>query len=130
MLILSLRTDKPDAEIGLHAGQTLVAHHTWVAHRKLAETLHSEIASLLSAQNKSWNDIEAIVAYTGPGSFTGLRIGLSVANALASSNSILIIGTSGEDWLKQGIAKLLNGEGQNTAMPEYGAPVHITKPKK
>jgi tRNA threonylcarbamoyladenosine biosynthesis protein TsaB len=130
MLILTLRTDKPESEIGLFDNETKLTYEVWQAHRQLAETIHSKLQSQLDQQGKEWSDVQGIVVYQGPGSFTGLRIGLSVANALATSNEAPIIGCTGEDWIQVGIAGLLAGKSQAVALPEYGAPVHITKPKK
>lgn len=130
MLILTLRTDKPESEIGLFDDQVQIAYEVWQAHRRLAETIHYKIAAILDANKKTWADVQGIVAYQGPGSFTGLRIGLSVANALASSNNIMIAAATDEQWIKTGIAELLAGNGSTVALPEYGAPVHITKQKK
>jgi tRNA threonylcarbamoyladenosine biosynthesis protein TsaB len=130
MLILTLRTDKPESEIGLFDDSKELVYEKWPAHRQLAETIHHKLDSLLHDQSKSWSDIKGIVAYQGPGSFTGLRIGLSVANALADSYKIPIIGTTGDDWLQNGIGQILDGKGESVVLPEYGAPVHITTPKK
>ncbi len=129
MVILALRTDKPEVEIGLFNDKQQLAYDTWSAHRQLAETIHLKIADILKSQNKDWQDIQAIVCYKGPGSFTGLRIGLSVANALTYSLKVPIVGTTGRDWIKLGIEELLAGKNQQTVMPEYGAEVHITMPK-
>lgn len=131
MLILVVRTDKPEAEIGLFDNTTNLAYETWQAHRALAETLHGKIRDMLTNEQKNWHDIEGIVAFKGPGSFTGLRIGLTVANALAYSLQVPIIAAAGDDeWIHEGIEKLLQGENEQLALPEYGAPVHITLPKK
>jgi tRNA threonylcarbamoyladenosine biosynthesis protein TsaB len=130
MIILTIRTDKPEAEIGLYDDQRQLAYETWQAHRQLAESLHQKIAQLLKDQVKAWDDIQGIVAYRGPGSFTGLRIGLSVANALAYGYDVPITGMTGDDWKKQGIEALLAGNGEQQVLPEYGAPVHATEPKK
>lgn len=130
MIILTLRTDKPEAELGLFDDATELSYEKWAAHRQLAETIHSKIENLLSKTSKEWIDIQGIVVYRGPGSFTGLRIGLSVANALASSYRIPIIGLSGEDWVQIGVKELLDGKNSEVALPEYGAPVHITTPKR
>lgn len=129
MIILSIRTDKPEAEIGLFDGKEQLVYKVWHAHRQLAESLHSKILKLLESQHKSWNDIGAIVAFTGPGSFTGLRIGLSVANALAYSYMIPIVGASGEDWIHAGSTKLLEGQDEKQILPKYGSPAHTTLQK-
>ncbi len=129
MIVLTLRTDKPEAEIGLYQDGVQLKYEIWQAHRMLAETLHQQIATLLQSLGKSWDDIEAIIIYKGPGSFTGLRIGLSVANALAYSLQVPIVATS-DDWIEQGLSRLRAGETDKIALPEYGAPVHITQQKK
>lgn len=130
MLILTLRTDKPEAEIGLYENANQLAYKKWQAHRQLAETLHTQIAKLLQIAGKDWEDIEAIAVFKGPGSFTGLRIGLTVANALAYSLGIPIVASSGRSWLKAGLARLTKGDDETMVLPEYGSPVHTTKPKK
>jgi tRNA threonylcarbamoyladenosine biosynthesis protein TsaB len=129
MLILTIRTDKPEAEIGLYTGSNQLAYETWEAHRKLAETLHAEIRNLLAGQNKQLNDLKGIACYSGPGSFTGLRIGITTGNALAYALEVPIAATTGSDWQDDAIGLLENGEGDTAALPEYGAPVHITPPK-
>lgn len=129
MVILTVRTDKPDAEIGLYDGNQQLAYVSWLAHRELSDTIHVKVKDLLTSQHKDFPDIEGIVAYLGPGSFTGLRIGLSVANALAAGLGKPIVGSHGDEWLETGLNRLLNGEDDAVALPEYGAPVHITAQK-
>lgn len=130
MIILSIRTDKPEAEIGLFDGKKELSKIHWQAHRKLAETIHLKIKSLLDDCNKSWQDIEGVVCFKGPGSFTGLRVGLSVGNALAYSLKVPIAGTTGKDWEKLGIEKLKLKKQEKIVLPEYGALAHVTQPKK
>lgn len=131
MLVLSIRTDKPDAELGLYEDAKQLDYEVWQAHRALAETLHRKIEELLGRNGKTLKDIEGIVAYKGPGSFTGLRIGLSVVNALAYGLPAPIIGIEGEtSWIEKGLAALMGGQSDEMVIPEYGSPVHITAPAK
>jgi tRNA threonylcarbamoyladenosine biosynthesis protein TsaB len=130
MIILTIRTDKPDAEIGLYDGDTQLAYEVWTAHRQLAETLHRKIETLLKNQGKDWPDIQGIACYQGPGSFTGLRIGLTVANALSYSYDLPVVATQDPGWLEHALKRLENGERDKLALPYYGADAHITPPKK
>lgn len=127
---LMIRTDKPEAELYIYAQDTLLAEHVWEAHRQLAETIHRTIDNLLAAQGLQASQLEAIAAWQGPGSFTGLRIGLSVANAFASAQAIPIVGATGTQWRETALARLAAGDNDGAVLPEYGAPVHITAPRK
>ncbi len=129
MLILTIHTDKPEAELGLYDSQKRLAYYTWQAHRQLAETIHPKIKQILEQHQQSLNDMRGIVVYKGPGSFTGLRIGFSVANALADSLKIPIISRGGEAWLQKAINDIENGDNENLVLPEYGSPPHTTSPK-
>jgi tRNA threonylcarbamoyladenosine biosynthesis protein TsaB len=83
MIILTIRTDNPEAELGIYDGSKQLAYKTWHAHRALAETLHAAIRDELQQSQLDLKKVQGIVAYKGPGSFTGLRIGLTVANAIS-----------------------------------------------
>lgn len=61
------------------------------ANRKHAEILPGFIKNALRKSNKIINDIDAIAVSIGPGSFTGLRIGLGMAKGLAYSHNLPII---------------------------------------
>jgi tRNA threonylcarbamoyladenosine biosynthesis protein TsaB len=129
MLILTIRTDKPEAEIGLFNNTTKLDYQTWHAHRELSATLHTRISELLAKQGKTIQDLRGIAAFQGPGSFTGLRIGLTVANTLAYSLSIPIVAAQGAGWLETALQRLVTGESDQIALPHYGAEAHITLPK-
>ena len=128
MLILTIRTDQPQAELGLYDDIRSVDYEKWLAHRQLAETIHQKINNLLQRQDKTLNDIRAMVVFRGPGSFTGLRIGITTANALAYALSLPIVAAGGLDWQESGIAKVLKGANDKLIVPEYGALPHISKP--
>ena len=125
MFIMTIRTDKPEAEIGLFDNSKELGYETWEAHRQLAETIHSKIATLLQKSDKSWTDIEGLVCYKGPGSFTGLRIGAAMLNAL----EVPVVNSSGENWVEEGLLAASIATG-GTATPNYGREPHITRPRK
>lgn len=129
MIILSIRTDRPEAEIGLFDDQKRLAYEVWHAHRELSTTIHRRIARLLSEQGKRLCDLEGVICYRGPGSFTGLRIGLSVANALSYALQIPLAGTQTETWQHDAFARLLEHGDTGMVLPEYGMPAHTTLPK-
>ncbi len=130
MIILSLKTDQPESEFALFDKQKKLNEVKYLAHRDLASTIHLKISELLKSQKKDWQDIEGVICFMGPGSFTGLRIGLSIANALAYGLNVPIIGAKGSHWQTEAIEKLLSGQNDKTVMPFYGAEPHVTKPKK
>lgn len=129
-VVLILRTDKPEAEVGLYKDGKKLAYEKWQAHRQLSETIHKKIEEILNKSSISLKDVQGIVVFEGPGSFTGLRIGMSVANALASSLDIPIVAKSGDDWQNAGLKSLMAGENSRIALPKYGRSARITKPRK
>jgi tRNA threonylcarbamoyladenosine biosynthesis protein TsaB len=130
MMILTIKSDNPEAEIALYEDHTQLAQEKWQAHRMLAETIHTKIEALLKSKQKEWRGITGIVCFAGPGSFTGLRIGLSVGNALSYGLSAPIVATRGTSWTEDGIKRLLDGDADPLALPEYGAEAHITQQRK
>ncbi|HET9412095.1 MAG TPA: hypothetical protein VFO38_04565 [Candidatus Saccharimonadales bacterium] len=130
-MIITLKTDNPVAEIGLYSpsGEQM-SHVTWQADRQLANDLLAKIHEQLLVQKADWPDVTGVVVFEGPGSFTGLRIGLTVANSIAYAQSVPIVGAQGEDWVKSGLALLISGKNDTQVLPHYGAEAHITLPKK
>lgn len=134
-MIITIKTDQPDAQIALYnaEGQE-IEEHNWYAHRELSNTLLTELRDLLARHGKAFKDLTGVVVFQGPGSFTGLRIGISVANALAYGLTKPIVGVrqlaEGEAWQADGIAKIHAGNNDKIVMPHYGAEAHITPPRK
>jgi tRNA threonylcarbamoyladenosine biosynthesis protein TsaB len=102
----------------------------WEAGRGLAKDLLKYLQDALEKNGRTWDDMTGLVAYRGPGSFTGLRIGLTVLNTLADANGLPIVGETGEDWQARGIERLRSGENDRLVMPEYGGEANITAPRK
>lgn len=129
-MYLALRTDSPQAELYLYDGEERIAHELWQADRRLALELLAHLEGFLSAAGKSFDDIDGLLVYRGPGSFTGLRIGITVMNTISYAQALPIVGATGDGWLAQGVARLVAGENEQVILPEYGAEARITKPKK
>jgi tRNA threonylcarbamoyladenosine biosynthesis protein TsaB len=130
MILLTLRTDKPEAELGLYKDSSQLAYIKWLAHLQLSRTIHKRIDKILNKSSISLDEVEGIVCYAGPGSFTGLRIGLSVANTLAYAQSIPIVAKNGPDWVEAGIKDLKAGKNDKIALPKYDRPAATTPPRK
>lgn len=102
----------------------------WQADRQLAKGLLKWLDERLKDEGKSWPDLTAIAAFEGPGSFTGLRIGLTVMNTLSESLAIPIVGARGKDWADVAIKKLNSGANDRVVLPYYGSDARITIPRK
>ena len=127
-MYLAIRTDNSQAEIYLLNGQGVVQRQkVWLAERTLARDLPGEVDNLVDGD---YGQLTGVLVYQGPGSFTGLRIGITVANAVAYAQSLPIVATAGENWLADGVDQLNNGADNKIALPEYGAAPHITPPRK
>lgn len=129
-MILVIRTDKPEAEIGLYGDSKKQAYIKWLADRNLSTDIHKKIDGLFSQKNAGYQNLKGLVVYKGPGSFTGLRIGASVANTIAYELDIPIAGANGEGWIEAGIALLKSEPDRRVAELEYGEAPKTTKPRK
>lgn len=67
---------------------------TWAAGYRHGETLLATIGRFLGEQNLRRSRLTAIVVGTGPGAFTGLRVGLATAKGLAHGLRLPIVGIS------------------------------------
>ena len=75
---------------------------------RMAEKLLGFIHDKLQENNKTWQDITTIEFNSGPGSFTGLRIGATIVNTLIHELNL----------------------NQPLVTPNYGKSANITKPVK
>ncbi len=132
-MILTIRTDTNQTQLGLvDIKHKQIAAYGWESGRQLSQQLLFEIDRLLHQANIDQSDLSGIVVYQGPGSFTGLRIGITVANALAYGLNIPIAGGLGDSWASEAVKQITSQEFSmdQVVMPEYGAEANITKQKK
>lgn len=128
-MILLLNTSTPICKVSLLEGNWRYDDE-WTADRELAKHLLRYLNDSLGKNGKTWRDISGIGAFMGPGSFTGLRIGLTVLNTIADAQGVPIVGTRGDGWQEEAIERLNKGENDQIVLPYYGSEAHITKPRK
>lgn len=102
----------------------------WQADRTLARDLLKRLVGFLESQNINMSDLSGLGVFEGPGSFTGLRIGLTVLNTIADSEQIPIVGGRGDNWQDDVLSKLSGGLDDKIVLPFYGSEARITSPKK
>ena len=91
-LILNIETATKNCSVALSkAGKTLAIRELSEQNFSHAEKLHVFIEELLLETNVALKDIQAIAVSQGPGSYTGLRIGISAAKGLCYALSIPLI---------------------------------------
>jgi tRNA threonylcarbamoyladenosine biosynthesis protein TsaB len=130
-MILTIRTDSGEAELGVYAaGGKQVHAHKWLAERRLAKELLGVLVAQLHEAGTDFSKLTGIVVYQGPGSFTGLRIGMTTANTIAYSQNIPVVGTQGDNWLQDGLVKLREGQNDRLVLPVYGGEANISTPRK
>lgn len=83
---------------------------------EMAEKLLETLENHLAAHGATFRDLEKITFFSGPGSFTGLRIGATIVNTLAHELNIPLYDHHG---VKHPII-----------LPDYGRPANISAPKK
>jgi tRNA threonylcarbamoyladenosine biosynthesis protein TsaB len=72
----------------------LIAHESQAMKRGHAEALMPMIARVMKASGVAFADIDRVAATTGPGSFTGLRVGLSAARGIALAAGKPVVGAT------------------------------------
>lgn len=129
-MILLLDTSTPLCRLTLVDTDGNQSEYEWQADRQLAKGLLAWLTERLAEKGATIRDISGIGALQGPGSFTGLRIGLTVLNTLADGLGAPIVGTSGEDWRHHALERLQAGENDIIVLPVYGSEAHITTQRK
>jgi tRNA threonylcarbamoyladenosine biosynthesis protein TsaB len=74
-----------------------------------AQRLLPLVEEALAAAGASWAEIERIAVGVGPGGFTGLRLGIATARALAQARATELVGVSSLEALAKGVRPLESG---------------------
>ena len=98
-MLLAIDTATSRASIALHDGTTLRAECTWESVNRHTVTLLPRVVQLLASSDLTADDVSAIGVCIGPGSYTGVRIGVSVAKGLVSARKLPLVGVTTLDIL-------------------------------
>ncbi|UCD63184.1 MAG: tRNA (adenosine(37)-N6)-threonylcarbamoyltransferase complex dimerization subunit type 1 TsaB [Candidatus Zixiibacteriota bacterium] len=92
--LLAIDTSSRRLLLGLSFGGDRLVKSDEAVEQSHGQLLIKKIAALFSSAGLGPGDLDGIVACTGPGSFTGLRIGLAAAKGMAVATAIDVVGVS------------------------------------
>ena len=100
-VILAIDTSSRTLGLGLHSGDQVLVESLWQGDRHHTVELGPQIALLLRRSGCTLDDLHAVAVALGPGSYTGLRIGMALAKGLAMSHGLDLVGVSTFEILAQ-----------------------------
>lgn len=92
--VLALETATPVQALALLDGDLCLEHRVLKVRYNHGSSLLYNVDQVLKSQGLTVHDIDLFAAGLGPGSFTGLRVGLATAKALARASEAPIVGVS------------------------------------
>lgn len=94
MLVLALDTATTACSVAVVSGDVLLAERNWVTDQSHSRHLMGMVSGVLQDGGLSLNDLDAFGVSRGPGSFTGLRIGIGAVKGLAYATGKPVAGVS------------------------------------
>jgi tRNA threonylcarbamoyladenosine biosynthesis protein TsaB len=94
VLLLAADTSSPSGSLAVLRDHTVLASRHAVSDEAYSSRLFRDLQSLLADLSLALNDFDAFAVASGPGSFTGLRVGLAAAKAWAEAYSKPVFGIS------------------------------------
>lgn len=98
-IILHINTALDKAYVALSAGEQIIAARESQQQKDHAAFLQPAIRDMLAGSGNKVRDLRAISVVNGPGSYTGLRVGLSAAKGLCYASGIPLVCISTLEWL-------------------------------
>lgn len=84
MISLCMDSAYKQLVLGLYKDQSLLAGISLEAFKKQSETIFVELDHILKEANLDYKDIDRVIITKGPGSYTGIRIAMTIAKVLCS----------------------------------------------
>jgi tRNA threonylcarbamoyladenosine biosynthesis protein TsaB len=91
-MILAIDTATDWVGLALHDGGAILAEFGWRSRRMQTTELAPAVAQLWARARLSAADLNAVAVTTGPGSYTGLRVGMALAKGIALAQQLPLIG--------------------------------------
>ncbi len=91
-MLIAIDTATDQASLALHDGFRVRVEQTWEAQRQQTRELSPRLAAAIEQVDLLPKQMSGVAVTKGPGSFTGLRIGMSVAKGLAMAQNLPLIG--------------------------------------
>lgn len=98
-MLLAIDTATRYMSLALHDGRTLIAEQSWRTGKRQNTLLAPAIRQIMEVCGVDMRDLTALAVAIGPGSYTGLRIGISLAKGMATAAGLPLIGISTLDIL-------------------------------
>ncbi len=98
-MLLALDTSTRHASLALTEGDAIRAELTWVVGNNHSVELLRRLEWLLHEQHIEMSQLSAVATAIGPGSFTGVRVAVTVSKTLAFSLKVPLIGVSTLDLI-------------------------------
>lgn len=111
MTVLAIDTATATCSLALAGDGGLMGEDTFPAGRSHLELLLPAIQRLLAENARDKSDLRAIIVGTGPGTFSGLRVGVATARALAQGLAVSLYGSGSLDALAAGLAAATDSPG-------------------
>ena len=91
-MLLAIDSATRSMGIALHDGHEIIAEHYWITRGYHTMQLAPEIVLMFRRAEKSASNLTAVAVAKGPGSYTGLRIGMALAKGLALVHNLRMVG--------------------------------------
>lgn len=98
-MLLALDTSTQTAGLALYDGERVLSEIIWTSRDFHTVELAPAILDAIQKSGKKIDKVEAVAVALGPGSFTGLRIGLALAKGIALARHLPVIGIPSLDIL-------------------------------
>jgi len=105
-MILAIDTATDWIGLALHDGAAMLAEFGWRSRRTQTVELAPALAQLWSRAGVSAADLNAVAVAIGPGSYTGLRVGLALAKGIALSQNLPLVGVPTLDIVAAAICRM------------------------